>query len=119
MAMTRSSARRLATAVGLVALAAAAAGLRLLAAPGADLDATAREMLGRAPRLDAYWYPRAALDRTRGNPQEDVPTTFDRPLYTWYCRAVFAAAGASKKAAGLKPNMPARRLAGKLRILTL
>ena len=35
------------------------------------------------------------------------------------CGAALAAAGASKKAAFPKPNIPASRLAGKLRIATL
>jgi hypothetical protein len=96
--MTRPSARRLATALALLVLAAGAAGLRLLAAPGADLDAAAREMLGRAPRLDAYWYTRAAVDRARGQPSADVPAAFDRPLYTWYCRTVFALTGTGERA---------------------
>jgi hypothetical protein len=76
----------------------AAAAVRMAAAPGADLDTVAREMLGRAPRLDGYWYTRKAVDQARGSDPGDVPVTFDRPLHTLYCRAVFALTGTGEGA---------------------
>jgi hypothetical protein len=80
-----------------VAVAAMALAIRLAAAPGADLDATLQEILGRAPRLDAYWYTRAAVDAARGEPAPGVSRTFDRPLYTLACRATYAVAGATER----------------------
>ncbi len=83
--------------VAAVALALATLAIRIAAAPGADLDPTTQEILGRAPRLDAYWYTRAAVDATRGVSSTGISDVFDRPLYTLWCRATFAAVGLSER----------------------
>lgn len=95
MALTARS--RTLTALAAVGLAVAALVLRLAAAPGADLDPTLQELLGRAPRLDAYWYTRAAVDEARGTSPAGVTDVFDRPLYTLACRACFAITGVSER----------------------
>lgn len=108
--------RRLRTALALAALAMTAAAVRMAAAPGADLDTAAREMLGRAPRLDGYWYTRKAVDRARGIDPGAVPVTFDRPLYTLYCRAVFALTGTGEGAIAA-PSIAAAALASAALVL--
>jgi hypothetical protein len=75
--------------LGVIALALAS---RLLAGPGTDLDDGLQMIIGRASRLDAYWYTRAAVDASRGRATE-TPTDFDRTPYTAWCRLVWAATG--------------------------
>jgi hypothetical protein len=72
--------------------------LRFLAAPGSDLDPAAQRLLGRSPRLDAYWYTRTAIDLARGDLPAPMPRQFDRPVYTAYCHAVYALVGTSDNA---------------------
>ncbi|MFH1176506.1 MAG: hypothetical protein V1750_03790 [Acidobacteriota bacterium] len=92
---------RLLAAGAFVALTLAALGVRLAASPGADLSPPVKRLLGRAPRLDAYWYTRKAVVGTRGAPDERTPATFDRPAYTALCRAVFTATGATERTVAL------------------
>ena len=80
-----------------IALAGAAMGLLIAVSPGADLDPTVQEILGRAPRLDAYWYTRAAVETTRGAHSVGMSDAFDRPLYTLFCRALFSITGISER----------------------
>jgi len=116
MAMRRPPLARAAFAAAVLVVVAGAAAVRLWSPPGADLDSSVQETLGRAPRLDAYWYTRAAVDAARGEPRAAVPETFDRPLYTAWCRAVFAASGTSEAAVAL-PSIAAAALSAGLLVL--
>lgn len=92
-------ARRGVAAALFAAIFAVALALRLASGPGADVPTFFRDVMGRAPRLDAYWYTRAAVERTRGDPRGEqvAAAKFDRPLYTALCRAVFAVSGISPR----------------------
>lgn len=93
----RAAALALATFAAIVGLALAA---RFAARPGTDIEPHVQPIVGRAPRLDAYWYTRTAIDAARGEPPLDrraggAPEKFDRPIYTAFCRAVYAVFGAT------------------------
>jgi hypothetical protein len=82
---------------------------RLAAGPGTDVPPFLRDYLGRAPRLDAFWYTRPAVEAVRGAAPTQIPAKFNRPLYTALCRAVYAVAGTSPRALAL-PSIAAGAL---------
>src|SRR5204862_7022594 len=75
--------------------------VRLAAGPGTDVPPFLRDFMGRATRLDAYWYTRSAVEATRGDTRTRMPAKFDRPVYTALCRAVFAVGGVSPRGLAL------------------
>jgi hypothetical protein len=94
-----------------------AIGTRLWQPAGLDLPVAAESTLGRAPRVDAYWYVRPSIDIVRGiETDPPAPGFANRPLYRWWCAPFYWAAGTGVEALRL-PSIVAAALACVLVVL--